>query len=277
MSVFTVFRFFTLCMGFLGVYFDLVLAIDVSMREGEASIFLDVCIDSGQVVYKDSVRFFFDDPNLEVVRFDFMQEATEEYLAPLKVHKKVYREPFCIKVFVDGLEDRGSGCSLCFSCFVVEDNEAVRPFKKYLLLSERQGSVGTKHDIAKIKSHEDLSRPIFKRIDRSFWLLNSRILLYLLLLVLLIGFIIVNILKFGDIAMLVLLLAWFFVIRNFLNYLLMLICSVFLMVFSAIWFLRDGRRCPVMLRRIRLALGLVCASSIIPLLVKIYFYIFFGR
>jgi hypothetical protein len=115
--------------------FSVLFSLDLSVRttSEKNSFYIDIFPGSHEVVYKDSIRLSLDDDYAKILKWSIVEgEAQEDYVVPLKLHKKVYGDRFAVRVV---LSDRISSLSsLYVSCFVVKRDEVILPVIRRLSL-----------------------------------------------------------------------------------------------------------------------------------------------
>ena len=95
------------------------------------TVLLDIFLEPYEYICKDSIKLSIDSKKSSIDRWSVSIEQEEEYVVPLKAHKKVYKVPFEIEIL---LKDEIFDCTLFFSCFLVKNNECIEPTLKQVLL-----------------------------------------------------------------------------------------------------------------------------------------------
>lgn len=215
-------------------------------------------LPSGMII-KDSIKISVDAPEVRIQEWsvvDACDDAVEEYVVPLKLHKKVYKHSIRVRVAMQGGVPE-QGCTVYFSCFVVED-EKIRSFSQKFFIEKEKA---IRKQIAKPR------RDKFFRRDRPIWLVNAKYLFFLLMGLIFIGFLIVDVLSLFEVMSFLGLGAWGYFARFFVpHYVVFFLCAVWLLLFAA-WCL---------VKKSKTTLGLVCASSVLPLLVQAYISFYFS-
>lgn len=253
------------------------LEVDVVDKKPFAMLTLKICPSLDEIVYKDSIRISFRHPTVSIKKWNILSEPQEEYISSLKLHKKVYKERFFIKIKFDGDVQGGN---LYYACFVVHEEGTIVPFLQHIMLPKTKESDNKREKNAAL-SIEQKKTPLLKRgvsylqtrqhNDHPLWLLNTKLLLLLFLLLLFIGFILVDILALKDIFILLGLGSWVYGANRLLSYPIMLSGSAILSLFASMWYLYHQNRGRQGLKWIRLVLGLLCAAAVLPLLIEAYF------
>lgn len=242
---------------------------------------LKVFLDAGEAVCDSSIKLSIDDPGRSLRSWEVFSDnaANEEYVVPLKSNKLLYRKLFKIKLSFDRPLMEDVYCH--WSCFVVEqDNyreERIVPFFKKILLRAppiKRKEIKKKLFMAPLR--EALSLVKKKRGDSSPRALNTNILLLLFLILFFLGFLLVQVLRFSDIAGFLTLGGFILFGRIVLPYVILLLSgAVGLLVLAAFMFRKD-ESAPTFLRSVRSVLGFLCGASVLPLLVEAYLVLLFG-
>lgn len=281
------------CAGHTGVLFlflfflqitTSVYSIDISICKdvlNKQVFYLNVCFGESPsaVITKESIKISVDTPDI-IIQEWFVEdglggagEAIEEYVVPLKLRKKVYKNSFRIKIVTrDATTEKKTekNFSFCFSCFVVESGESIRSLYKKVSFqkAKKRSFSGSPKD----KGSRNLFFGARKFChDRPIWLVNAKYLFFLLMGLIFIGFLIVDVLSFFDVACFLGLGIWAYFSRFIVSHFLVLfICAIWLLVL-AIWYLViDHLASTRFLKITRIVLGLACASGVLPLLVQAY-------
>jgi len=271
---------------------NLVFPFDVSVRKNLGSkVYLDVFLDFGEVVDKDSLRISVDSPTVVIEDWHVEQEFVEEYLIPLKLHKKLYKDSFVLQVVLNSIPSKD--CSLYLSCFVVEDDERVVSCVKKVLLRVYDGA-----SLYSAVLQEEDARPVIRRSTLGccqvvsvhkvvscrnaipFWLLNAKYFFFLLIALIFIGFIIVDILSFFDVMWLLIPGVWWYIARCVISYFFVVLVLAIWMFLLSVWYFKNAVGCseavPDCIRIVRTILGLLCASSVLLLLIQAYLELSFS-
>ena len=131
-------------------------AIDMALRtnSSDQSIgYVDVTLDFGQVVYKDSIRVSLDSSQRRLLRWQIQDESVEEYIVPLKIHKDVYKSNFSIQFFLEKNRFVHDDTPLYVSCFAIDHDEHVTPVLNKIILSHTGVSHTGVSKIERIQEH----------------------------------------------------------------------------------------------------------------------------
>lgn len=214
-----------------------------------------ICLEPDEMIYKDSIRVSIASPLVQNIRWEIGTEAVEEYVAPLKTHKKVYADSCEMRVRYDCPEGSPIGkTGLTIACFVISEDETVLPFMKRIELQGR----------------EPEAEPVVQQVPTAIPLVpakptSNRLFILLLFLGLAIAFVTVNLLSIADVGLLFFLGAWFFLMRERL-----LFISAGLLFIAALWYMNGYEKSRSGLRLIRLVLAILCAASVLPVIVQAY-------
>lgn len=268
----SLFFIYLICLG------SNVFAIDIYLREEQKEKLyrvLDVSLGFRDMVCCDSIRLSIDSPEIKINRWEIKDTPVDEYIASLKVHKKIYKNNFAIKLFLSGNKVEQDDLFLCFSCFMIDSQDRVHPVIKRVSLNSKKSN--RKKSINKIFSKKDflkktsvkLFTKIKKQKDRLLLFFNIRIFVALFLLLLFIGFVFLNILSLLDAFIIIFLLVWILLVRRLLPYFFIeFLSGIWFLIASISFFTRDTDA--LFLKRTRLVLGFLCAASILPALAKAY-------
>jgi len=132
MSVSAVARFRVLFLFFLalGGATSLVHSIEITVIEKKTlsrarkHLKLLVSLDNYEIIYKDSLKLSLASASWSIDSWRVAAEEEEEYLAPFKMRKKVYKKAFSIVVNLNRKKKKQEKQSaLYFSCFAIDANE----------------------------------------------------------------------------------------------------------------------------------------------------------
>jgi len=252
--------FLTLCLGGLPTNIS-------PKKEAGFNLFeIQFSLSRDEAIYKDSISFSVDDRALSVDRWKASVEPVEEYVPSLKLHKKLYRGSFSIKVFFSQteFESIGEESFVYFSCFlIIEDEKIVPYFLKFPI--KRQGALVVAKD--QIRQKKSLSLSV-KSTDRPIVMFHGRFWLTIFLLLLFIGFLFVDVFFAKDLTAIFIVSLWLLFARLFIPYtIVLLVASLAFLLLSVSYFSESGRNAGLQ-RFVRVSLGLLCGASVLPLVAE---------
>ena len=238
--------------------------------EGKKSIFyIDVFLDLNESVCKDFIKISVDNPDVTILDWEIVGEPIAEYVPPLKLHKKVYKNSCSLKIVVD--QKNLIATNFYFSCFVVRGDDQITSIMKKLPVKvwaeKKMTTTFVAHD-SKQKIMYPMTYMNVKKQHRSFWFLNTNFLLIIMLGLLFIGFVLFAILMLRDLLLLAFFGFWLFLASIIPHFITFFIAAVW-MFFASICFFQLGKSSSYLsLQRARFMLGLLSASIVLPLLVR---------
>ena len=261
------------------LYFSFLNPVDVFIgsiekRKDNLIVNLNVDIDESELICKDDIMISVDDPSIVVNDYQIINYSQKEIFLT-KTKKKGYKNPFIMKVFLSSSVQDLDVLEIYFSCFVVNEEEEFRPFIKKVS-HEFNGKIFNKLNKkvknkirAKIKyAYESLKKPAKEIGVRIF---NAKILTLLLVVTLFLSFVLFSVLSIEDLLIILSIFVWgYFSKFIFVREVVFFILAILLLI-SSVWFFINYDYGKSFLKKIiRLFLGFLCASLVLPLLLEVY-------